>query len=569
MLAITYCAKILEDRNYVGLKVRRNQECDKSRSPHASVIIGQKKMKNRCYYLIRNSYGTSCSRYDWPCEYNLANEAVGIWVERNVLFKNLISITAFEKDANAAKYYCLGEKGHGHKINYFDLKIPDSFLTESQNIFLFDNKYELEMNNMGDGNVKFYYGKISSNSLLNIETISLATFQMDRPLLINFNSDYYKMKFKLACIKKTDDPRKLNLTLQKMLMDVYPKYYCFGKRQGYRGDFFELEIPSRSYLKEKIVPLEGQMIDIRMSIEDKYLGLKTKGPDGRIHLLKWLEYDKIKNTSFFKASVNKHQIKFNFDMFCLKNEDSDPRELRVKLENIYKKQSLGLLCLGKNEQWSEYFKVLNFDESQPFSVDIFSNYYQLVFDRLYSSSPVVTYEKKFAKGNKSQVYKLDTLKVGKSIRSVFTGAPGVSPFKMSCLPDEGSGPLMEVKLKMKFQNDFPENICIVRTKKKNHIITVQKPGRDFTSQKFYLPGEEKAIIIDYFSDETGDKVKFAYEKKGKLYKEREIRKLQDFFGPNVFKLKMKVFRSSFKMRCLEKSGRVEDEVVKKLNEMLK
>ena len=35
---------------------------------HASIIIGKKKIGGKCHYLVRNTWGKDCSKYDWKCD---------------------------------------------------------------------------------------------------------------------------------------------------------------------------------------------------------------------------------------------------------------------------------------------------------------------------------------------------------------------------------------------------------------------------------------------------------------------------------------------------------------------
>lgn len=102
-IAISYCSKMLRDKNYKGTVVHPDksfggQKVPKSKDcgPHASVIIGKKKIEGKCNYLIRNTWGSGCDQYDWKCKMNAYGEAVGIWVPEDALFSNLMSYTFFD-----------------------------------------------------------------------------------------------------------------------------------------------------------------------------------------------------------------------------------------------------------------------------------------------------------------------------------------------------------------------------------------------------------------------------------------------------------------------------------------
>jgi hypothetical protein len=102
-IAISYCSKMLKDKNYEGTVVHHDksfggQKVPKSKDcgPHASVIIGKKKIEGKCNYLIRNTWGSRCDGYDWSCKMNAYGEAVGVWVPEDALFSNLMSYTFFD-----------------------------------------------------------------------------------------------------------------------------------------------------------------------------------------------------------------------------------------------------------------------------------------------------------------------------------------------------------------------------------------------------------------------------------------------------------------------------------------
>ena len=89
---ISYCGRLLEDNKLEGVSNRFGRlKTAKNCGRHASVILGQRKRKGRCQYLVRDSHGTDCKRYNrkWSCSGGSYNEGFGIWLDGEALAKNM------------------------------------------------------------------------------------------------------------------------------------------------------------------------------------------------------------------------------------------------------------------------------------------------------------------------------------------------------------------------------------------------------------------------------------------------------------------------------------------------
>lgn len=84
-VAIAYCSDVLDNKEKKSIdKSGKRNDCT---GPHVSVVVGSRKQESgKCEYLIRNSYGTSCNGYDWPCEEGQ------IWVDGEALGSNTESL---------------------------------------------------------------------------------------------------------------------------------------------------------------------------------------------------------------------------------------------------------------------------------------------------------------------------------------------------------------------------------------------------------------------------------------------------------------------------------------------
>lgn len=92
----------LDENNIIGIGYYANFLTDpnaRSEGGHASVVVGRKwnSITKKCEYKIRNSWGTQCGSYTEEFKETCKKNPGHIWVERNRLNSNLVSIT-FIKD---------------------------------------------------------------------------------------------------------------------------------------------------------------------------------------------------------------------------------------------------------------------------------------------------------------------------------------------------------------------------------------------------------------------------------------------------------------------------------------
>lgn len=119
MVGVDYCARVLDNKNYSGLSSGRNayfqllprgsKVVDPNKcGNHASVLVGQKKINNKCHYLLRNSWGNRkyqqwpncvCEEYDGTtvdCQYGKPPyKAVSCWVGADELAKNTYRLISY------------------------------------------------------------------------------------------------------------------------------------------------------------------------------------------------------------------------------------------------------------------------------------------------------------------------------------------------------------------------------------------------------------------------------------------------------------------------------------------
>jgi hypothetical protein len=97
-VGITYCADVLDKRDATGVDPVDGKHSSKictDTGLHSSIIIGRRVRGSQCQYLVRNSWGRACKRYDTA---NQCEEGK-IWVESADLIRNIIytfSIKAVE-----------------------------------------------------------------------------------------------------------------------------------------------------------------------------------------------------------------------------------------------------------------------------------------------------------------------------------------------------------------------------------------------------------------------------------------------------------------------------------------
>jgi len=90
-LGISYCANVLTSSFADELRRKNNQV---SIGPgchlHSSMIVGQRTRRDKCQYLVRNTWGDKC-KYAWPCLMR-DGRAHGIWVAGKSLLRNINQI---------------------------------------------------------------------------------------------------------------------------------------------------------------------------------------------------------------------------------------------------------------------------------------------------------------------------------------------------------------------------------------------------------------------------------------------------------------------------------------------
>ena len=95
-IGMGFCSSSLTQSNYVGVLSRNITKAALSfglleKYPkikddcnlHGSIIIGRKEIAGKCHFLVRNTWGTTCFSYKWPCENG------NVWVDEDVLSKNI------------------------------------------------------------------------------------------------------------------------------------------------------------------------------------------------------------------------------------------------------------------------------------------------------------------------------------------------------------------------------------------------------------------------------------------------------------------------------------------------
>ncbi len=109
---IRYCMHVLTSANFVGIEgstgSMTNCVLNQKNGAHASVIVGRRPSRNggTCQYLIKNSHGVSCNKYDrrWECDKTKGGqpcppgEQCGgqIWVDEDALLNNLQDVVRVE-----------------------------------------------------------------------------------------------------------------------------------------------------------------------------------------------------------------------------------------------------------------------------------------------------------------------------------------------------------------------------------------------------------------------------------------------------------------------------------------
>ncbi len=89
-VGIHYCVDVLRKLDAVGVKSDNGKHTERlcSDGLHASSIIGRRSNRGQCQYLIKNSWGSSCSGYDPRTEC----EGGKLWVDARALINNVIFV---------------------------------------------------------------------------------------------------------------------------------------------------------------------------------------------------------------------------------------------------------------------------------------------------------------------------------------------------------------------------------------------------------------------------------------------------------------------------------------------
>ena len=84
-VGIMYCTNIRTNKKTFGISNSNIVDKEKCGDLHASIVIGKRinKKNGKCEFLVRDSFGTSCHPYDWPCENGQ------FWVEASALTRNI------------------------------------------------------------------------------------------------------------------------------------------------------------------------------------------------------------------------------------------------------------------------------------------------------------------------------------------------------------------------------------------------------------------------------------------------------------------------------------------------
>jgi len=100
VIGVNYCTQIFKNISHIGMDKKSgafNSPSNwKNCEIHASVLVGKKEINGKCHYLLRNSWGDTCSYYKWSCKYNAGHEVIGIWIEEEAFLNNLYNFVYFE-----------------------------------------------------------------------------------------------------------------------------------------------------------------------------------------------------------------------------------------------------------------------------------------------------------------------------------------------------------------------------------------------------------------------------------------------------------------------------------------
>jgi hypothetical protein len=87
-VALYFCQDLLTNKDLMGIK--RSGEMKDGCTLHTGIMVGRRRnATGGCDVLIRNSWGASCSGYDWNCERGQ------VWVDEDRLLDNMAAMVSY------------------------------------------------------------------------------------------------------------------------------------------------------------------------------------------------------------------------------------------------------------------------------------------------------------------------------------------------------------------------------------------------------------------------------------------------------------------------------------------
>lgn len=323
-LGVGYCSTFLKDKNYRGTKVHENPgyggqivtRDTKSCGGHASIIMGKKEIGGKCHYLIRNSWGTKCDKYDWTCRYNAKKEAVGIYVSEDALFRN---VTNFHY-LGYRDLFCKAKMGN--LTDFFYLDYPDMDLSYNQQAIIFNDKIKITfkgMNHQGDDMTELWVSQGKSRSMFNMDRFKRNNLKME-----NLVEQYSSKKVKdllVNCIKNQGTRSRLEAKLAKM--KTPQKQLICKAKMGNKNQTFQLDLLHPQKNPREDILLFDNKITLLFIMEKKNKKDLTSVLIGS-SLSSLYSIDKFplnnKKMSSFSGKFNYKKIK-NFNVRCSKNKN--------------------------------------------------------------------------------------------------------------------------------------------------------------------------------------------------------------------------------------------------------
>jgi hypothetical protein len=243
-VAIEYCSPILYDKSYVGTRVLANDRREtmvrtiidrKTCRPHASLVVGKKKIGGICHYLLKNYYGDKCD-YPWPCRYNEKGEAIGPYVAEVQLLRNVFRLIYLDEQSDL---FCELNTGKGQR--YFEADYPDREIKFLQHWNLFEGNFKIY--------AVIYFPKG--------QTITKIIMEQDNQALVldEFFFDDKRMEnlvirgknnkvgdFSLKCIKNLNSSKPKLKDLLKKMPHLEKPIYCNIQSDNYQ-EKFQLNYP--------------------------------------------------------------------------------------------------------------------------------------------------------------------------------------------------------------------------------------------------------------------------------------------------------------------------------------